>query len=137
MFHYRKNLKKYRSYPKPTVCAFCEEDMAGRKVVETEYAYVVPNRTFYDLWELRAVTDHLLVVPKRHVRSLNDLTKKERADVMDILCDFEVKNYNIYARAVDSKQRSVEHQHTHLIKTHDKQARGSLTIKKPYVFIKF
>ena|SRR3989344_6630796 len=137
MFHYRKNLKKYRSYPKPAVCAFCEGDLVGRKVAETEHAFVVPNRTFYDLWELRTVTDHLLVVPKRHVRSLNELTKKERADIMDVLCDYEAKNYNVYARAKRSKQRSVDHQHTHLIKTHDKQARGTFTLKKPYIFIKF
>ncbi len=137
MFHYRKNLKKYRSYPKPTVCAFCEDDMAGRKVAENKYAYVVPNRTFYDLWELRSVTDHLLLLPKRHVRSLSQLTKKEREAVMDMMCEYEGKNYNIYARGINSKQRSIDHQHTHLIKTHDKQARGSLTLKKPYVFIKF
>lgn len=137
MFHYRKNLKRYRSYPKPKVCAFCETDLDGQKVHESKHAYVIPNRVFYDLWELRAVTDHLLVVPKRHVRSLHELTKAERADIMDVLCEYEAKNYNVYARAVDSKQRSVGHQHTHLIKTHDKQARGSLSIQKPYVFIKF
>ncbi len=137
MFHYRKNLKRYRSYPKPAVCVFCETDLAGRKLLETAHAYVVPNRVFYDLWELREVTDHLLVVPKRHVRSLNELNQKERADIMDILCDYEAQNYNVYARAVQSKQRSVEHQHTHLIKTHDKRARGSLSIQKPYIFIKF
>lgn len=137
MFHYRKNLKRYRSYPKPKVCSFCETNLDERKVLETKHAYVVPNRVFYDLWELRAVTDHLLVVPKRHVRSLGELTKAERADIMDILADYESKNYNVYARAVDSKQRSVGHQHTHLIKTHNKQARGSLSIQKPYIFIKF
>lgn len=137
MFHYRKNLKTYRGYPKPAVCAFCEDNMKERKTAETKYAYVVPNRTFYDLWELRSVTDHLLVVPKRHVRSLSELTKAERADMMNLMCEYEAKNYNVYARAVDSKQRSVAHQHTHLIKTHDKQARGSLLLKKPYVLIKF
>ncbi len=137
MFHYRKNLKRYRSYPKPAVCAFCEENLDERKVYETKHAYVVPNRVFYDLWELRAVTDHLLVVPKRHVRSLSQLTKAEKVDIMDILAEYEGKNYNVYARAINSKQRSVGHQHTHLIKTHDKQARGSLSVQKPYIFIKF
>lgn len=137
MFHYRKNLKRYRSFPKPAVCTFCEDNMVDRKVLETKHAYVVPNRVFYDLWELRAVTDHLLVVPKRHVRSLKELNQAERADIMDILSDYEAKNYNVYARAIDSKQRSVGHQHTHLIKTADKQAHGSLSVQKPYIFIKF
>lgn len=137
MFHYRKNLKIYHSYPKPNVCSYCDGDLVGRKVEVTKYAYVVPNRTFYDLWELRAVMDHLLIIPKRHVRSLKDLTAPERKDIMDLMCKYEVQNYNVYARAINSKQRSVDHQHTHLIKTHDKQARGSLSIQKPYIFIKF
>ena len=137
MFHYRKNLKKYRDYPNPKVCTFCEDDLVGRKVETTKYAYVVPNRTFYDLWELRAVTDHLLIIPKRHVRSMDELTSHERKDIMDLMCKYEAKNYNVYARAINSKQRSVGHQHTHLIKTHDKRAHGSLNIQKPYVLIKF
>ncbi len=137
MFHYRKNLKIYQSYPKPEVCTFCEDDMDDRKVEVTKYAYVVPNRIFYDLWELRAVSDHLLIIPKRHVRSMNDLTTRERKDIMDLICKYEAKNYNVYARAINSKQRSVNHQHTHLIKTHEKRARGSFNIQKPYIFIKF
>ncbi len=136
MFHYRKNLKIYRSFPKPDKCTFCENDLSLRKLEITKYSYVVPNRTFYDLWELRAVTDHLLIIPKRHVRSLKDLAPIERKDIMDLMCKYEAKNYNVYARAVKSKQRSVEHQHTHLIKTHDKSARGLFNIQKPYIFIK-
>ena len=137
MFHYRKNLKKYKNYPKSAVCQFCEEKIFKTAVEETKYAFVVPNRIFYDLWELRAVTDHLMIIPRRHVKSLHELNKLERADIIDLMCKYENQNYNVYARSKDSKQRSVGHQHTHLIKTHDKQARGLLNLQRPYVFIKF
>lgn len=89
------------------------------------------------MWEARNVEDHLLVLPKRHVRSFAELTKEEKLDIMNILAEYEVKNYNIYARGVDSTMRSVSHQHTHLIKTNAKEHRGTVFVRKPYIFFKF
>jgi diadenosine tetraphosphate (Ap4A) HIT family hydrolase len=137
MFHYRKNHLQKTRYPKITGCHFCADDMPSRTIVETKHAVVIANRAFYDRWELRPVTDHLLLVPKRHVASLAELTKEERFDIMALMADYEAQNYNIYARGVSSKQRTVGHQHTHLIKTKDKQARGSFSWFKPYIFLTF
>ena len=39
-------------------------------------AIIKANRVFYDVWELHDVTDHLLVVPKRHVHSLSELDEE-------------------------------------------------------------
>ena len=111
--------------------------MIVEKIAETAHAFIVPNRVFYDLWELRTVTNHLLVIPKRHVRSLSELTKAERLDIMNVLADYEGNDYNVYARAVNSLQRSVAHQHTHLIKTGTRQGRFSIFLKKPYFLLKF
>lgn len=133
MFHYRKNRSKHRALSKIEGCAFCDEEKLARpKIKQAKYYYITPNAVFYDLWELRDVGDHLLVIPNRHVKSLNELTKAEKAEIIDIVSQYESEGYNIYARAVNSKQRSVAHQHTHLIKTKEKQARGSIFIKKPY-----
>ncbi|HEX4662651.1 MAG TPA: HIT domain-containing protein [Candidatus Saccharimonadales bacterium] len=138
MYHYRQTRKKYTSHPKPTSCPFCDhQQIKDRVVAETEHAFIVPNRVFYDLWEFRSVTDHLLVLPKRHVRSLGDLNDAEKLDIMNILGEYESKNYNVYARSVDSVQRSVPHQHTHLIKTTDRKPLGAFVLNKPYVVIKF
>lgn len=137
MFHYRKTHKRYHSFPKIDGCHFCGEHAKIESLRETEHARIVPNRVFYDLWELRRVIDHLMIIPKRHVRSLQELTEAERLDVMALMAEYEAAGYNVYARALSSKQRSVAHQHTHLIKTVDKQAHGSFFIKKPYWLIKF
>ncbi|MBC7707806.1 HIT domain-containing protein [Polaromonas sp.] len=137
MFHYQKTKKRLSSFPKPTGCPFCENLRLEKITEETEFHLVVPNRVKYDVWELRRVIDHLLVVPKRHVLSLAELTKAEKLDHMNIVSKYESKGYNVYARGVGSGQRSVAHQHTHLIKTVTKQARGSLTIRKPYIFKTF
>lgn len=97
---------------------------------------MAPNRVFYDIWEYRDVEDHLLLIPNRHVRSLNDLNKQEQAEIIQLIGEYEDKGYNVYARAKDSTMRSVGHQHTHLIKTKHRIARFSLFIKKPYWLIK-
>ena len=91
----------------------------------------------YDVWELRRVVDHLLVISKRHVGSLGALNDTEKLDHLNLIAEYEAAGYNVYARGVGSLQRSAAHQHTHLIKTGSKQARGSLAWRRPYLFITF
>jgi diadenosine tetraphosphate (Ap4A) HIT family hydrolase len=138
-YHYRSTRKRYKSFPKPEQCDFCHDSVTLQKaVLTTKHAYVVPNRVFYDIWELHDVTDHLLVVPKRHVHSLSELTPAERQDIMDILADYEGREYNVYARATASVNRSVFHQHTHLIKINNATSpRATFFIRKPWLLIKF
>jgi len=95
------------------------------------------NKYPYDIWEMRNVVDHLLVTPKRHVKSLAELTKPEQQELMSLLAGYQAKDYNVYARADGSKQLTVpNHQHSHLIKTSHKQGIFSLILKKPYLLIK-
>ena len=136
MFHYRKTRKQYKKYLKPASCPFCRID-SEVVIDKSKYHVIVPNIVFYDVWEMRTVTDHLLVLPKRHVGSLAELTREEKIDHMDVMARYEADGYNIYARGLNSPQRSVPHQHTHLIKTATKPARLQLIVKKPYLLIKF
>ncbi len=78
-----------------------------------------------------------MVVPRQHGTKLSELGDAARLDIMDIFAQYEQQGYNVYARGVGSTQRSEHHQHTHLINTEQKKARGSLAIQKPYVFVKF
>ena len=138
MFRFRKSLKSYKSAPKVKGCPFCNTEGQGAIVQESRHAYVMENKFGYDLWEFRNVSEHLMVIPKRHVKSIAELTTDERKDIIDILSAYEAENYNIYARAVESVQRTVPlHQHTHLIKTDNKQAHGALFLRKPYFLYKF
>ncbi len=137
MHHYRKTIKKYLERRKVPECPFCDSATLAKAVRETDAAYVVPNLTKYDIWEGHDVLDHLLVVPKRHVKSIRELTEAERLEIIDIIADYEDQNYSAYARGVGSATRSVEHQHTHLIKLHPKGPRLTLYLHKPYFLIKF
>jgi diadenosine tetraphosphate (Ap4A) HIT family hydrolase len=138
MYHYRKTRKIYSSFEKPKGCTFCMLDEIADKVVEeTPYARVIRNRVSYDVWELRDVIDHLMIVPKRHAHNLEDLNDDEKLDIMHIMARYEAIDYNMYARSARSVSRSIAHQHTHLIKTGKRIGHGTIFLRKPYFFVKF
>lgn len=99
--------------------------------------YVTANQYPYDFWEQLAVSEHLLLVPIRHITTMADLTEKERKEYTDIVCSYEASGYDVYTRAPTSQIRSVMHIHTHLIKTSGRQSRGFLTIIKPYFLVRW
>ncbi len=53
-------------------CPFCER--VNRIIIETDNSYMT-----YALWPYHQ--HHLLVIPKRHVESLSDITEVEREDI--------------------------------------------------------
>lgn len=118
-------------------CPFCAVSTKERTIRETKYSYIVENLTSYDLWENLDVTDHLLLIPKKHVRSLTELSSVESLDIMKLISEYQSNNYNIYARAVDGIMGTVEHQHTHLIKTKNvRRANFVFFIRRPYWLFK-
>lgn len=147
MFRYRKTTKLYSSgqkSPKKDLCPFCHlEDkeinpLPRRIVKETKHALVLNALYAYDVWEFRDVTDHIMIIPKRHTHTMSELNDDERKEIMDLMCEFEGQDYNVYARSSVSVQRSVAaHQHTHLIKTTGPLARGGFYWKKPYIVWKY
>ncbi len=118
-------------------CPFCDETTVAKAVAGNEHVYLVPNIVQYDLWELHDVTDHLLVIPRRHAKTLAELSKAERQAVIDVCAEYEAKGYGIYARGNGSVLRSVTHQHTHLIKTTNKMPRLTIYLRRPYWLIKW
>lgn len=134
--HYRKTLKTYKKRMRVDSCPFCDENDRKKAVYEDDDLYVVPNLTKYDLWELHDVTEHLLLVPKRHLKSLSEANKRERSAIIDKIAEYESQGFNIYARGVGFVRRSVEHQHTHLIKATDKSPRFTMMVAKPYFLFK-
>jgi diadenosine tetraphosphate (Ap4A) HIT family hydrolase len=117
-------------------CPFCDPSTLAEAIYQNKHMYVVHNLTKYDLWELHEVTDHLMIIPKRHVESLQELSEKERLAIMETASEYEYKGYSIYARGVGSSARSVAHQHTHLIKTTGKKPLVSIYLRRPYLLLR-
>ena len=138
MHHYRKTWSRYLSHPRPTTCPFCDHiEMKPRILYETEHCFVIPNRVSYDIWELRDVLEHLLLIPKQHCKNFGELSADARHEIMDAIASYETNSYNIYARTETNTNRSIPHQHTHLIKTNDNVSNGMFLMRKPYLFVKF
>lgn len=135
MYHYRKTRKRYKARM-ISACAFCDPATLAKKIADFDHSYIVANLTSYDHWELHDVTEHLLLVPKRHVESLGDLDDSEKLEIMQVCSDYEKQGYNVYARGFQSSNKSIPHQHTHLIKITGKQAKAALFVKKPYFLVK-
>jgi len=115
-------------------CSFClDKTIPARTVKETKTMTLVVIRTKYDVFEGRRVLDHLMVIPKRHSETLSDFTNAEKLELMTIIGEYEAKGYDVYARSITSVDRSVAHQHTHLIRLEEKPMKYFVHLKKPYV----
>lgn len=133
----------YQRLPKSKGCPFCnlkdtELNPIPRKILqETTHMVVMGNMFPYQIWEHHDVLEHYMIVPKRHVGSLKELTPAERTEIMDLFSEYEARGYNIYTRATESKVRTLAHIHVHLIKIDHKKPRLSIAIAKPYTVFKF
>ena len=140
MLHYAKTRRKYARHNKSdrakNLCAFCgDENLQSRLVEKTDTMLVIPNRVSYDIFEGLRVEDHLMILPIRHTENIADFSDQEKHDMIDLLGKYELLGYSIYARGVGSINRSVKHQHTHLIKLANTLPKFSLYMRKPYVLI--
>lgn len=96
-------------------CAFCELP-SDRIVLEGRLAVVI--RDGFPVSE-----GHTLVIPKRHVASLFEITQDERAELMDLLFrardaidrDFKPAGYNIGLNDGPAAGQTIPHLHIHLI----------------------
>jgi diadenosine tetraphosphate (Ap4A) HIT family hydrolase len=99
-------------------CIFCQQD-------NTELNHVITkNRTFYARLDNFPATDgHVEIVPKRHVESFFDLTRREMKDAYrlikgarDHIADsYSPEGYTIGVNEGRAAGRTVDHLHIHLI----------------------
>lgn len=139
MYHYRKTIQTYKKLNKAdtnlSVCTFCNEIGGPNIIAENKTMFVIPNRVSYDIFEGRRVTEHFMVIPKRHVETIAEFTDKEKIDQMTIAGEYEANGFNVYARGVGSVTRSVKHQHTHLIKADNNKPKVFMYVAKPHFLV--
>jgi diadenosine tetraphosphate (Ap4A) HIT family hydrolase len=136
MFRYRSNNLRYKNVRQP-VCPFCVPTADAELIAAGETSRILRTPFPYDVWEFRDVEEHLMLAPRRHVRSLAELDEAERAEIMGFMAEYEAKGYNIYARAAFSVARSIpQHQHTHLIKIARDRPRVMVYMRRPYWLFK-
>ena len=130
-----KRCTEHRRKNKSSSCDFCRlvETDTSQVVSRHRHCLVIKNLFGYDIWDDRGVEEHLMIIPKRHVDSLADLTDEEMAEYIKIMTKYEKSGYSIYARSPGNTSKSIVHQHTHLIKIDDKSKKWIFYLKKPHV----
>lgn len=127
--------KKQRRSDQVIGCPFCAITKGSPQYVsETAHLQVIRNGMPYSIWDSRGVTDHLMIIPKTHTQKLGDLGPEAAVEFIKLIDKYESAGYNLYARSVGSSNRSVAHQHTHLIKLVGREKKFLLMMKKPWYF---
>jgi len=132
-----KKIKKARK--RTTGCVFCDFKNSSHKdeiIKEYEHFWLVKNIFAYDMWDDQGVTDHLMLVPKRHIESLGELDETELLQYSTIIGQYDKNGYSIYARSFKNAIKSIPHQHTHLMKLDGKMTSFLFFNKKPYILFK-
>jgi diadenosine tetraphosphate (Ap4A) HIT family hydrolase len=80
-------------------CRFCKIITQNSKQIirETDHTVTIPSNP-------KLMHGHLLVVPKRHIEKLSELTKEERADLFDETINVQEKVLETLAPGCDISQ---------------------------------
>jgi ATP adenylyltransferase len=114
---YFNDSSKEESNNKKT-CVFCNIKKKDHELllVDTKYSFIQANKFPYG-------GGHLLVIPKRHINTIIDLTSKERTDIFNLLdlstfaLDLFLKpdGYNIGCSVGKVAGESINHLHFHVL----------------------
>ena len=99
----------------PDDCPFCPP-IDARLLLESELAFAIFDR-------FPVNPGHVLVIPRRHVADIFELTEGELRDVLRLLslarqrvaADFPVAGFNVGVNVGDAAGQTIAHAHVHLI----------------------
>jgi diadenosine tetraphosphate (Ap4A) HIT family hydrolase len=130
-----KSYMKYAARLAPTECELCQLKAGDPQFVSESGSFKVIRNIFpYSIWDGQGVMEHMLILPKQHIESLDSLSPDEALEYIKLITEYERQGYDVFARAPGSFMKSVMHQHTHLIKTEGIPRRLLFLIRKPYYF---
>ncbi len=126
--------KHQRNKPKQEGCGFCS--LPAIEIKQDLGDFLVAINLFpYTFWDSTEVAEHFMLVPKRHVTSISQLTPEELNSYAKALADFEKQGFSIYSRGHNSHMKSVLHQHTHLIRLGSKRKKLVFFSEKPHILL--
>jgi diadenosine tetraphosphate (Ap4A) HIT family hydrolase len=116
----QKQVDNMRELEADGTCFMCYDNLLAYKnnKIEFETTHWIATKNAYPY---EHTTLHMLLIPRRHVRSLSDLSKEERADLIEAIVEvekqFNLDSYAVGMRCGDFRYNggSVEHLHAHII----------------------
>lgn len=130
-----KQYQKQRRRRKVNVaCTFCVITEGHDEFIEEgEFFKIITNAFRYSYWDEQDVEHQVMLIPKQHVDSIRRLPVEAASEFLEFVGQYEEKGYSIYARPPQSVTKTVQHQHTHLIKTTGKRKNLIVYSKKPFL----
>ena len=115
-------------------CVYCA---SGEIEVEKRFDHflLVPSKFKYEIWDDHPVTQHYLIIPRRHVMSIREFSDLEKQEYVSLLSRYETEGYSFYSRAPSDPARSVTHFHTHLLMIGPELVDAMLYLHKPHVVL--
>jgi diadenosine tetraphosphate (Ap4A) HIT family hydrolase len=115
------DLRYQKHHTQQVGCDFCRigdpDNTTNTIVEEDEMFWVVENAYPYAIFYNDKVISHLLIVPKKHVEGIAELTAGERQMLIELISKYETEGHLFLGRSPNDSSKSMAHQHTHLIKT--------------------
>ena len=93
-------------------CPFCEKNIDKKSIVKKGKTVIV------FLSDPRLVKGHLLVVPRRHVEKLSELTKAEQEELFRTVIEYQEKILSLFASGCDIRQNYRPFQKQNGLKVH-------------------
>lgn len=115
-------------------CVYCSNGELDITDSHTNF-WIVASKFKYEIWDDHPVTEHYLLIPKRHVVVMKDFTGDESTEYFRLLSQYESEGYSIYSRAPTDPARSVAHFHTHFLKIGAAQVDAMVYLRKPHVVL--
>lgn len=87
-----KTYLKHRINSKSVRCAFCDINSKSPQFIKSTKSFKVIRNIFaYSIWDGQRVVDHLLLLPKAHIDSLDQLKNNQTAEFVKLLSAYEKK----------------------------------------------
>lgn len=97
-------------------CPFCHPELELMVERGADF-FVIKNKFGFDIWDMREVEDHLMLIPNEHLNDFHEFKSEIRQEYFDLLEKFSKLGYDSFTRSAESQRRTQAHIHTHLIKT--------------------
>lgn len=98
-------------------CVFCSATKQQKALHTTETMLVLKNDYPYSRFDGLEVKNHLMIVPRRHHKSIGVFNDMERKEYLHLVAVYHARGYATMTRSSTDTHRSVPaHLHTHLFR---------------------
>lgn len=110
-------------------CPLCRPGWVDQDVCDLNLNHfmIVDNQAPYDVWDMRPVRRHKMLVAKRHILSVSDMNRDEVSEMIRAIKTYTDAGFFIFLKPRNLDIMSVHHWHMHFIETENKKLKVDVT----------